>query len=257
MSRIYFHSEHGTAQLHGSERAYMSLLCGRLLVATMEPLDLDWRDRGNPIRRLLPAGHYLLDYPAPLFVERFREWAAVSFDDPGFVYQDRQVSRSSVALNTALVLGNDPMKLLARLHGQCEIHCYVEGPHRAWLAGIMQRGRASRLYRADQGWEAVIDLLQSRDDGPVVCSYSVTEGFPDRGLVQDAGLWQPAIVEGDEDWDAWYDLPAPDRWRLSLAALREARGGLELTPDTWADFYFNDDVTGLDLRAWIDASDAG
>jgi hypothetical protein len=257
MSRIYFHSEHDTAELRGSERAYMGMFCGRLLVATLEPLDMDWRD--NPIRRLIPPDHYLLDYARrgnPAFAERFREWASVAMGEPGFVYQDREVSRFSAALNTALAIGNDPVKLMARLHGQCEIHCYVEGPNRAWLAGIMQAGRACNLYRANQGWEAVIALLQSRDDGPVVCSYSVCEQFPNAGIAYDAGLWQPTedAESGELIFDEWYDLPNVEQWRLGMTALRaEPQRGLELTPETWAGFYVNTGVTGLDLRAWVDA----
>jgi hypothetical protein len=258
MSRIYFHSEHATAELRGSERAYMGIFCGNLLVATLEPLDdFSYRDGSNPLQRLVPPDSYIHAYAAGMqWTERFRQWARTSFGDDGFVYQDRRVARSTVALNTALAIGNDPVKLMARLHGQCEIHCWVEGPHRAWLAGIMQHGRASGLYRADQGWEAVIDLLLSRDDSPVVCSYSVTEQFPDKGLVADAGLWEPGADEyGEEDWDAWYDLPTAEQWRLGMAALRGRAGrGLELTPDGWDAYYFKDGVTGLDLRAWVDGT---
>lgn len=251
MSRIYFHSEHGTAELYGTERAHMGMFCGRLLVATLEPLDMDWRT--NPIRRLVPPDSYLAHCPDAAFAERFRDWASIGFDAEGFVYQDRQVPRFDTALNTALALGNDSVKLMARLHAQCEIHCYVEAPNRAWLASIMQRGRASKLYRANQGWESVIALLLSRDDGPVVCSYSVCEGFPNAGVAYEAGLWQPDEDEdGEVTYDAWYNLPTTEQWRLAVAALRQNPGGLELTPATWADYYFADGVTGLDLRAWID-----
>lgn len=258
MSRIYFHSEHGTAELRGSERAYMGVFCGNLLVATLEPLDdFSDRDGSNPLQRLVPPDSYIHAYAAGTqWTARFRQWARSSFGNDGFVYQDRQVPRFDAALNTALAIGDDPVKLMARLHGQCEIHCWVEGSNRAWLAGIMQRGRASGLYRADQGWEAVIDLLLSRNDSPVVCSYSVCEGFPHALLAYEAGLWQATEDEdGELNWDAWYDLPQTEKWRLGMAALRaQPQRWLELKPDDWADYCFNDGVTGLDLRAWVDSA---
>ena len=83
-------------------------------------------------------------------------------------------------LNTVLAFGSDPACLFARLDGQCELHAYVEAPHRAWLAAVIEAGRASGLYRVGAGWEDVVALLRSRDDEPVVTSYSVTESFPSR-----------------------------------------------------------------------------
>ncbi|GAA4304598.1 hypothetical protein GCM10023178_11830 [Actinomadura luteofluorescens] len=35
------------------------------------------------------------------------------------------------------------MRFLARLHAQCELHGYVEGPNRAWLADVIDQGPAA------------------------------------------------------------------------------------------------------------------
>src|SRR4051812_3403209 len=100
MSRIYFHSEQETAELRGSERAYMGIFCGRLLVATLEPIDMDWRETGNPIRKLIPPGHYLHTSPKDRFADNVRTWLTASLDG-ALCYQDTTVSNFDAALNTA------------------------------------------------------------------------------------------------------------------------------------------------------------
>jgi hypothetical protein len=149
--------------------------------------------------------------------------------------EGRSISVSSCALNTLLATGSDPMKLAARLHGQCELHCWVDGRNRHWLADIMAEGRASGIFRANAGWEETIRLLKGRDTEPVVTSYSVGDGFPNAGLAVDAGMWSPPGDPDDEerDWDAWYDLPPDEQWEVCMKALRKTAGGLELRPDHW------------------------
>jgi hypothetical protein len=127
-------------------------------------------------------------------------------------FGDREVGAWILGLNSLIAYGSDPVILAARLHGQCEIHCYVEGPNRAWLAEIIDRGRACGIYRegdAETSWESVAALLRSRDDEP-----------------------------------AWCDIPDEEQWRLCLEAIR-SRDGLELRPDEWRwpDYYFEPNVT--------------
>lgn len=193
MSRIYFHSPHGEAEVSGAERAHMAIL----IDPKHEAL---WQD-----------------------------------DDRTFGQK----------LNEALARDDDAWRFVARIHGQCEIHAYVEGQDRAWLAGIIERGLASGLLRgiemtgtreARSGWPAVIALLRERDDDPVVTSYSVCEGFPNLTIVREEGTWQPTIPSFDPE-DEWYALPTEEQWATALAALRQrqAHGSrLRLWPEDWA-----------------------
>jgi hypothetical protein len=109
----------------------------------------------------------------------------------------------------------------------------VEGPHRAWFADLAQEGLDQRVFRSQvnggmTGWESVIDLLRGRDDEPVVTSYSVCDSFPNP---ETAG-WKPVLDEdGEENWDAWYDLPDGEQWDTAMAGLRADKGSLrEVNP---------------------------
>lgn len=207
MSSIAFHDQNGeTAYLHGSERSWMNALAGSVAWAVV-----------------------------PTELEHLRLTFQFGSDRPVFNDHDgTPLSSFSLELNTALVLGSDPVALAARLHGQCELHAYVEGPHREWLAGLMEAGRACGVYRPDQGWESVIELLRARADAPVVTSYSVGDSFPTTHVIQDdPPVWTPTEIDewGEPNWDAWYDLPTAEQWALCMTALR-ARPEmlLELSP---------------------------
>lgn len=256
MSRVYFHSPSTpAAELRGSERAYAGMLCSSLALSVIEPDGFDTEKR---LRAWLPADHYLHGTAAPHFA---RSWATAFRvgDGPLIVRDGEPLDVFGLTLNTAIVLGNDAVRFLARLHGQCEIHGFVEGPNRAWLADIIAAGRASGIYRADQGWEAVATLLTSRNDEPVVMSYSVCEQFPHAGV----GNWMPPWPDGvPRDWgkltdeqqrereqrqEAWYELPRDEQWARSLAGIR-ADAWLELKPSHWADYRFGHNLSAFDLR---------
>lgn len=152
---------------------------------------------------------------------RFREeWVGTMLnvgDDPVFHLNGEVLGNFSLILNTVLSIGNDPLCLFARLHGQCEIHAYVEGPERAWVAGVIKQGLETGLYRQGVGWDSVVTLLEQSNTEPVVTSYSVCEGFPNYGIAD----WTPPSDGEDEDsWEAWYELPDDERWDLALAGLR-------------------------------------
>lgn len=252
MSRIYFHSEDGTAKLRGSERAHMGILCSELFLAAIGRI---WDSPDNPswLRRYIPPGHYTLVMPD--FERAVDTWLRVS--DGNLIVNGNRMSIFTLALNTAHVMGNDAIKLSARLHGQCEIHCYVEGENRAWLASIINAGRKQNIFRANEGWEEVCELLLASNEKPVVASYSVTEQFPNAGLVVERGLWKLTEEEEESgDWDRWYELPDKEKWRLGMEALRATSKWLELKPDNWQDYYFDLGVTGFDLVAQLSTANA-
>lgn len=253
MSSLNFHSSSGDAAVHGSERYHFHWLCNQSFLALLD-LGTDSASRPHPIRRAFPANHYT----TPL---RGREWATrveTAIVAGGFLPSDtlktgdRRTSISTAVLNTALATGGDQLKLAARLHGQCEIHAFVEGANRAWLAGIIEVGLGRDIFRANAGWEGVIKLLRASSEEPVVTSFSGTDQFPNPYIAIEAGTWSaPAGANEDEDDDAWYELPETEQWRLAMDGLRiqnQARGSmLEMKPDDWEDYRFGDGVTAMDI----------
>lgn len=282
MSRIYFHSPSRTTELRGSERAWLGGLATDMALGL---LDLQSPSRIDRLRQLIHPGHYMAkrDTASPGWVN---DWAASystafsvgwSESAPLIQYEGQPIESFTLALNTALTLGNDAVKLAARLHGSCEIHAWVDGSNRAWLADVMEAGVDAGIYRrgfpqkisgdseetvwSDQGWGDVIALMRERDDEPVVTSYSVCDGFPDSSV----GDWMPPWPEGVvRDWrelseeqqnarsqrsDEWYDLDAAEQWRISMAGLRASEEGLEMKPDNWGRFRFGHRLSVLDLFA--------
>jgi hypothetical protein len=227
MSRVSFHSQHGEAEVRGPERAYAGGVCNDLFAAVLGPSRFSTDEQLAQYRALFPEGHYIRTIEGDHRYIRSAIETALAVGQEFF----------TETLNTALIMGSDPVKLLARLHGQCEIHAYVEGPDRAWLAGIIERGRTTKVLRAEMGWEGVVALLRARDDSPVVTSYSVCERFPNGAV---AG-WTD-----NQDGEGWYDLPPAEQWTRALAGIRAERG-LRLMPDDWDGFYFGDGETAFDL----------
>lgn len=133
--------------------------------------------------------------------------------------------------------GGESARLAARLHAQCEANCWIDGPNRAWLAGVITDALARSHYRPDCGWETVRDLLGERADLPVVVSFS--DSFP--------ALWGSRFCgEAEPRWDA---LDAGERWRWGMAALhRRPQDQLEIRPD-WAGYRFGHELSFADLLA--------
>ncbi|SHI67236.1 hypothetical protein [Streptomyces sp. 3214.6] len=235
MSRVYFHSPTREAELKGSERAWMSGLVEDLAVGM---LDLDHSTRLDRLLSLVGPGHYVAEHAArvgpgmPLATAyRLGFLNDEPHRTPVMQHRGRRIDTFELTLNTALLLGNEQVRLAARLHGQCELHAWVDGPNRAWLADVMQTGIDTGIFRrglpyrddpgsevkwSDQGWDDVIALLRERDDEPVVTSFSITDQFPNSG---------PDGYDGD-----WYDLEATERWRIGMEWLRQSPARLELAP---------------------------
>lgn len=270
MSRVYFHSPSGEAELRGSERAHCSLTCNEVALSFFNLKHTLFRNGPDTIFKLSNTRN------EEEFNLRFGIGEMVLTLPDG-----RTIDAFTLTLNTVVAIGGDALRLMARIHGQCEIHGWVDGKNRAWLADIMQEGRDLGLFRENQGWEGVITFLRSRDDEPVVTSYSVCSGFPnnDMDLCRHCGypkhshhkneqigggdpwylcLWQnpPEITHFDAyEGDSWYDdLSKEERWTKAFNALRlETNRLLEWKPEDWKDVRF--DTTGLtviDIRRLAD-----
>lgn len=247
MSAIYFHTEAELERTYvsGRERAYMGTFCGDLLLMTLG-LTRTWPSDAKKYRRLVPVDHYAhVETDDIKFVRTLSTWLHVGQGEFGVT---TKVEPWVAALNTALAIGGDALRLMARLHGQCEIHTYVEGPNRGWLADIIDNGRASGLLRSGQNWERVSALLSERDDAPVVTSYSVCQQFPNP---------HRAGWSDDEDGEGFWRLSDSERWALGMAALRRDADGLEMKPDNWESFHFDNGASAFTvLEELHQASDA-
>ena len=251
MSRIYFHTPSGDTELLGSERAWLGHLATGASEAAWNLNTSNAFDRASSVMEMvIDCPDYLTEYHRLAVAQDAANRAVYEASKPGtpmrghadhepiwrFVNALKLVLRveglalevagvqlrtADVDLNTALVAGSDPIRLAAKIHGWCESHCWVDGPDRTWLAGIIGQGLTTGLYRASAGWDAVKSALESRDDESVVMSYSVCDAFPESGM----------------QWDAAVD------------ELRREQPWLQLTPESLADTMFSAPVSVYDLFA--------
>jgi len=177
--------------------------------------------------------------------EAIQTWIKVGLGADHFIWQNKKLGKFATILNTAMAAGNDVIKLAARIHGQCEIHCWVTGKNRDWLADIIEKGLDINLLRQNEGWSSVVDFLRINNQEPVVCSYSVCEDFPGPHVVKDLSK----IPNYDKlDSDAFYELDTEKQWALALEGLNPV---LEITPDNWDDYYFGDGTTLFNIKTAI------
>ena len=269
MSRVYFHDRTGEAEIFGWERAHMGsvvdefgfgLLHGTDRLDLSSKWDPDVRSIMTPDTRAQWDGYGLrkdsnslrvfLGSPGSSWGPKKGLTDGETVDEPFHVW-----------LNTCHAGGSDPVKLFARFHAQCEIHCWMEGADRAWVADIIDRGRSTGLYREGAGWEQVAAFLRARDDSEVVLSYSVTDSFPDAGLVVGEGVLElpdDPDYPGEKDWDHWYRLSEDERWDLGVAALRKQEEGdvmrVQITEGTWDDYYHGYGLNAFKLNAAMQPS---
>lgn len=277
MSRVYFHSPSGDAELRGSERAWLRSVAEGPAQAAWELDTTGAYERAVEImgwigekpdsgygsnylhKHLREAQARPRDYEArQRFVSSLK--LALRVNGIELHVAGARLGSSNVDLNTALVAGSDPVRLAAKISGWCECHAYIEGPDRKWAADIIDQGLKTGIYRrtlrytslgdvpreASQGWEGVQELLRARDDEPVVLSYSVTESFPNEEI---AGFERPRDEHGEPINHAWYELPAEERWDRAMTGLRQSQPWARLAPDTLAEVYFHLPVTVYDLFA--------
>ena len=221
MSSIAFHSVDKTVRVGGRERAYCAVFIDRFFagIVDIEGMMMFDGPRKNAICHALKiTSHTNLRYVL-----------STNFDSTRTI-DGEEWNLFNCALNTMVVLGSDPMKFIARVHAQCEIHAWVDGPNRKWFADIVDEGVKIGVLRKEtqgyEGWEEVAKLLHESDEGEVVMSYSVCDSFP------------PYDHEKDDGYMTWDE---------GMEWLRNQKGGLEMKSDDWNDFYFGDGKTAFDL----------
>lgn len=240
MSSITFHSPRGEVSISGRERAWMGIICNdfrKMQMGLTQFGDLDW------VEHVFMPGHYIHNDAVAMRragtdAERADiKWRLSKSIDTYFhvgdtgpvVLDGKPVDLFCLTLNSALQWGNPAVQLAAKLHGQCEIHCYVEGEDRAWLADLVEKAVEAGVFRPEpsgyDGWEKLAEFLRSTEAEPVVTSYSVTDTFPNPSFAPD-GL----DLDQDDPWEAWSRIETAKQWEYGMAKLR-AEPGLQLSPE--------------------------
>lgn len=238
MSAIYFHSEEREARIRGNERAFFGHICTDMLLMSLIGVINPISPEKSDILFYLPRDSYARKAPTEFSIETY----LTSLMGGSVIVDDETYDTFSLALNTALIAGSNAIKLGARLHGQCEIHTFVRGENRAWLADLITQGRRTNIFRAEMGWEEVITLLLESNSGPVVTSYSVCDGFPNAN-----------VADWEGEYDDWYDISDEDQWERGVAGLYKKNEDhtLEISPESWDSFYFRSGMNGFKLAEII------
>lgn len=243
MSRIYFHARDGEAKVRGMERYLFASWASQAMINALRLDDRMLQD--SPFAKVLPKDLYIFRSPREIDGRSLKNWLTVGYDKSLPMGASR-VNLFDMALNTLIHAGGETMKFGARIHGQCEIHGWVDGPNREWLAGIIERGMESHMMRRDMGWQGAINLLKASSESPVVLSYSVCHSFPNYAL---------AGIDGEDEkaFEAWEKLSEGEQWDTCMAILREERAGIEMESEGWDGYFFNDGVTGYDYLDWLES----
>ena len=144
MSRIYFHSrDDGDIEISGRERAFLANALNRFAFGCIgDGMLTSFQGSSPTILKIVEDDCYLHNYAKDrYFNNMFETWLSVGTED--FIHpfnRNKKIEHFSVVLNTALEAGNDVVKLMARIHGQCEIHCFVRKENIEWFADLLQKG---------------------------------------------------------------------------------------------------------------------
>lgn len=223
MSSISFATRSRSVRLRGAERFHMASICSKVAMSGLNIYDT--ASSPSWTRKILPQDHYALRYQSNQYEQALvgalgTGWMSLRHPTTGV-----KIDTFAITLNTALVLGSDVVKLMARLHGQCEIHAFIPPWDAKFIAGLIESGLRPNLFRQDMGWKEVSDLLNhsATSEETVVTSFSVTESFP--------------------GWDGETDS-AKD-WDTELARLDPT---LCLKEENWSSYHFGDGTTFMSLE---------
>lgn len=236
MSSIDFNTMEDTVSVSGRERFWFGSMAAGMVKSILDPfIEHD----GKKLAKIFPAEHYVHKYPTP---ESLSLALSAANADGKLIVDGKLVNIFDMQMNTLLVFGGDVAKFAARIHGQCEIHTYVEGANREWLSNIINIGLTARVLHDKRGWQSVIDLLGKSKYSPVVLSYSVTDSFPNRFI---------ADYKDNEDGDSWHRLSDEIKWDMAMKELRNKSNDMEMKPTTWNEFYFTNGISAFDIVHYI------
>lgn len=245
MSSIHFHEQIGEAAVDGAERVAMAETLAGVMWSFLKADAREYTiEQPSCLRNVIAGNSWILNerYRGGEFGKALETSLGAGVANVSFLVDGVTTDARTCQLNTALRIGNDALKLWARLHGQCENHAWVDGPNRSWLADIIQLGRSSGLYRGSVGWENVIELLRKNSGCPVVTSYSACERFPNKTIAD----W-----EDENAVDEWNCLSSEHQWNLGIENLRSTGSHLELAPETFDEYHFG---SGVDAFKILDES---
>lgn len=284
MSRVYWHTREHTAELHGSERAWLAHVSqGPAEAARDLGSSTDAVERAIQILEMVPPAErsYLGEYlraaqaaeaanrlyyeTSPIGVGRLDvetglrlvSSLATNLRVGGLPIEvaGQRLHTSNVDLNTALVAGSDAVRLAAKIHGWCESHAWVDELDHEWLARIIEDGLRVGIFRAGM-WSNPVSGERKWH----------TQGWEDLlGLLRTQGVgpvvmsfsvgdsfpngaianWTPP--EGDPDGDTWYDLPDGEQWDLAFTGLQTRRPWAQLSERTLTETTFGHPVSWYDL----------
>lgn len=225
MSFIRFATENGICvDLAGCERAYFARLIREIGMGCFSLFDT----ASDPcfIRRVLPKNEAdrMSRYEGYEFSRACELYLTNSLGESNLIFEDGPKNFWHMLLNTCLRIGGDPLKLATRIHGQCELHCWVAEENRLWLANIIKEGLEKNIFRKTvRGQHLQWEILRKfvtriKDDpGEVVLSYSVCDFFGSNNK----------------------------KWSEEIKQLHPS---LELSPHNWDTYYFSHGIATLDLE---------
>ena len=243
MSRVYFHHRTGEAELRGAERHWLASLVSRTFMAGLG--DVSGGFSGDSwVKPLINPDHYASKMRGGDALDTVLRIGDMGGGSPLLLHPETKepIDIFTAQLNTALRWGSDPIRLAARIHGQCEIHSYVMPEDFGWFCGIVEEGLRDNLFRTEMGWDTVVSFIRALplDQGPVVLSCSVCEQFPWSGVLGE---------DDDEDGERWEAVSHEEAWDAGIKWLEDVcHGTLRIQPTNFQVFGFGDGMDAMQLR---------